>query len=142
MTLGEKLQQLRKAQKMSQEELASKITVSRQAVSKWELNEAIPDTENIIQLSKILGVSIDFLLNDEIESVKEIPVVKETTIKLKKKYNNLWAIVLIISIIIALFIGNAVNVEMTVGLALICLSIIIVIGLLINLIILILKRQL
>lgn len=141
MTFGEKLQRLRKENKMSQEDLASKITVSRQAVSKWELNESVPDTENIIQLSKILGVSIDYLLNDEFDNVKDIPIVKETTTKLKKEYIVLGTIVLIISIIIALFIGNVVNLEMTVALGIMCLGLIIVIGLIINLIIIIQKKK-
>ncbi len=67
MTLGEKLLYLRKTKGLSQEQLASKVTVSRQAISKWELGESIPDTENIIQLTKIFDVSADFLLNEEID---------------------------------------------------------------------------
>lgn len=76
MTLGEKLQKLRKGKAMSQEELASKITVSRQAISKWELDLAFPDTENIVQLSKLYNVSADYLLNDDYDSDMDIPVVK------------------------------------------------------------------
>lgn len=64
MTFGEKLQTLRKANGMSQEQLASQITVSRQAVSKWELDESNHDVENVIQLSGIFGVSIDYLLKE------------------------------------------------------------------------------
>ena len=63
--LGKKIQQLRKDNGMSQEELASKLTISRQAISKWELGESMPDTENIVQLSKLFGVSTGFLLNDD-----------------------------------------------------------------------------
>ena len=51
MTLGDKIHQLRKARGLSQEQLASQITVSRQAISKWELSEAMPDIDNIVQLS-------------------------------------------------------------------------------------------
>ncbi|MCL2408482.1 MAG: helix-turn-helix domain-containing protein [Oscillospiraceae bacterium] len=65
MTLGEKIHQLRKARGMSQEALASHLTVSRQAVSKWELTESVPDTENIVQLSRLFGVSTDYLLVDD-----------------------------------------------------------------------------
>ena len=50
MTLGEKIQKHRKEKRMSQEDLAALLGVSRQAVSKWELNDTIPDTENVIQL--------------------------------------------------------------------------------------------
>ena len=66
MKLGEKLQQLRKQSGLSQEQLAAQLTVSRQAVSKWELDETMPDTENVIQLSRLFGVSCDYLLREEI----------------------------------------------------------------------------
>jgi len=62
MTLGEKILVLRKQNGMSQEQLAEKITVSRQAISRWELNESIPDVDNIVQLSNIFSVSTDYLL--------------------------------------------------------------------------------
>ena len=75
MKLGEKLQQLRKKSGLSQEQLATQLTVSRQAVSKWELSEAMPDTENVIQLSRIFGVSCDYLLRDEVnEQGAALPV--------------------------------------------------------------------
>ena len=64
MTLGEKIQALRKQSGMSQEQLAERITITRQAISRWELNESIPDLENIVQLSQIFGVSTDYLLKD------------------------------------------------------------------------------
>jgi transcriptional regulator with XRE-family HTH domain len=66
--LGSKIQQLRKSNGMSQEELASKLTISRQAISKWELGESMPDTENVVQLSKLFGVTTDYLLYDDYES--------------------------------------------------------------------------
>ena len=65
--LGRKIQQLRKSRGMSQEELASKLTISRQAISKWELGESMPDTENVVQLSKLFGVTTDYLLYDDYE---------------------------------------------------------------------------
>ena len=67
MKLGEKLQQLRRQSGLSQEQLAAQLTVSRQAVSKWELDETMPDTENVIQLSRLFGVSCDYLLRDEVD---------------------------------------------------------------------------
>ena len=87
MNLGEKIHHHRKQRGMSQEELAAQITVSRQAISKWELGESIPDTENVVQLCKLFGISADYLLNDEIESDIDIPVVRDNRDKLKKKYN-------------------------------------------------------
>jgi len=77
MTLGEKIQHLRKTKGLSQEQLAAQITVSRQAISKWELGESVPDTDNIVQLSKIFEVSTDYLLTDEFESDMDIPAVKQ-----------------------------------------------------------------
>jgi len=69
---GNKIQQLRKANGFSQEELASRLTISRQAISKWELGEAMPDTENIVQLSRLFGVTTDYLLRDEFESDRDV----------------------------------------------------------------------
>ena len=60
---GDNLYNLRKAKGISQEELAEMLGVSRQAVSKWERNEAYPDTENLIAISKLFGVTIDGLIN-------------------------------------------------------------------------------
>lgn len=67
MKIGEKLQQLRKKSGLTQEQLAARLTVSRQAVSKWELDDAVPDTENVVQLSRIFGVSCDYLLREEVD---------------------------------------------------------------------------
>lgn len=65
MTTGEKIQRLRKARGMTQEALAAKLSVSRQAVSRWELNEVLPEAENLVQLSRTLQTSIDHLLTDD-----------------------------------------------------------------------------
>lgn len=62
MTLGEKIQELRRRSGMSQDELAEKLEVSRQAVSKWERDEAIPETEKIVRIAQVFRVSTDYLL--------------------------------------------------------------------------------
>lgn len=67
MILADKIINLRKKNGMSQEDLAGKLNVSRQSVSKWESAQSIPDLDKIIQMSSIFGVSTDFLLKDEIE---------------------------------------------------------------------------
>ena len=72
MLLGEKLRKLRIARQLSQEQLADKLQVSRQAISKWELGESIPDTENLILLSKFYGISIDYLLLNELNISSEL----------------------------------------------------------------------
>ena len=66
MELQEKLSTLRKQHKMTQMELADKLGVSRQAVSKWEQGTAFPSTENLIQLGKLYGVSIEVLTTPEL----------------------------------------------------------------------------
>lgn len=67
MILADKIIKLRKKNGWSQEELADKVNVSRQAVSKWESTTAIPSLEKILQLSELFGVTADYLLKDEIE---------------------------------------------------------------------------
>ena len=64
MTLGEKLQKLRKAWGWTQEELSEKVGVSRQSLSKWESDGALPDTANIILLADLFGVTTDYLLRE------------------------------------------------------------------------------
>lgn len=70
MTFGDKLQFLRKTKGISQEQLASQLKISRQAISKWENNSSIPDVENIVKLSNIFEVSTDYLLKSEVEISK------------------------------------------------------------------------
>ena len=68
MILADKIIRLRKKNGWSQEELAEKINVSRQAVSKWESAQTVPDLEKILMLGDLFGVTTDYLLKDEIES--------------------------------------------------------------------------
>ena len=76
MKLSDKLVGLRKSAGMSQEELAEKLNVSRQAVSRWEMGTAMPDAVNILQLSKLFHVTTDYLLNEEYESDADLPQVR------------------------------------------------------------------
>lgn len=74
MILAEKIIDMRKKNGWSQEELAEQLGVSRQAVSKWEGASSIPDLERIIAMSRLFGVSTDYLLKDELESETPVPV--------------------------------------------------------------------
>ncbi|MDD7020660.1 MAG: helix-turn-helix transcriptional regulator, partial [Hornefia butyriciproducens] len=67
MILADKIMELRKRAGWSQEQLAERLGVSRQSVSKWESAQSIPDMSKILQLSGLFGVSTDYLLKDEIE---------------------------------------------------------------------------
>lgn len=71
--IANRLVQLRKQHGLSQEELAARLGLSRQAVSKWERAEASPDTDNLILLSRVYGVSIDELLRTEDEIPEPLP---------------------------------------------------------------------
>ena len=64
MTFGEKLKEARRSAKLSQEELAVRIGVSRSAVAKWETDKGLPDIQNLKTIASTLDVSIDYLLND------------------------------------------------------------------------------
>ena len=65
MTLGEKIRHARKSCGLSQERLAEKLCVSRSAIAKWETDKGMPDVENLKYLSRLLNVSVDYLLSDE-----------------------------------------------------------------------------
>ena len=77
MKLSDKIIQLRKANGWSQEDLAERLNISRQSISRWEGATAQPDAANILQLSKLFGVTADYLLNDEYESDNDLPKVKK-----------------------------------------------------------------
>ncbi|MDE6388188.1 MAG: helix-turn-helix domain-containing protein [Lachnospiraceae bacterium] len=64
MNLSNKIYEMRKAQGLSQEQLAEKLGVSRQSVSKWESGEAIPELERLVTMSKIFNVTTDYLLKE------------------------------------------------------------------------------
>lgn len=76
MTLSEKITRLRKTAQLSQEQLAERLNISRQTVSRWEMGSAMPDASNLLQLSKLFGVSIDYLLHDDFESDEDLPKVR------------------------------------------------------------------
>jgi len=75
MTLGEKIAILRKQRGLSQEDLAAKMSISRQAVSRWEQDESMPDIDNMVLLSSIFKVSTDYLLKGENFTFDETPIV-------------------------------------------------------------------
>lgn len=104
MELNEKLYEYRKNNNWSQEELAEKMEVSRQTISKWESGRSIPELNKLIKLSEIYNITVDELVKDEVE------VSEENTKKLKKVNKKiiktliiiLLAIILIISILFIL----------------------------------------
>ena len=88
MILADKIIEERKKNGWSQEELASKLGVSRQAVSKWESAGSIPDLKRIIQMSELFGVTTDYLLKDEIEEEPLNEYTETNTIKVSMEEAN------------------------------------------------------
>ncbi len=85
MIFADKLIQLRKKNGWSQEELAEQMNVTRQSVSKWEGAQSIPDLEKMIRLSELFGVSMDYLLKDEMEETEaEHVVFREETMPIRR----------------------------------------------------------
>ena len=88
MILADKIIEERKKNGWSQEELANKLGVSRQAVSKWESAGSIPDLQRILQMSEMFGVTTDYLLKDEIEEEPLNEYVETNTIKVSMEEAN------------------------------------------------------
>ena len=99
MKFSEKLFQLRKKAGMSQEELAEQLEVSRQAISRWEMGTAMPDAPNLLRISTLFGISVDYLLHDSYESDNDIPMVKEVKSKLKNERKNRNTLYLVTSVL-------------------------------------------
>ena len=100
MEFGEKLQMLRKARGWSQEELAQQINVSRQALSKWESGASIADTENVIALSRLFGVSTDYLLLSESEAANAPTAVPTPTKESKWPVPRIaWLVILLVAVV-------------------------------------------
>ena len=71
MTIAEKIKKLRKDNNMTQEDLAEKLNVSRQTISKWETDVVIPDADNIVSICKLFNITTDELLDYKVESVQK-----------------------------------------------------------------------
>ena len=69
MNLSENLKKIRKENNLSQEQLAEKLSVSRQSVSKWESGQAYPEMDKVLQLCKLFNVSVDDLLNQDVSEL-------------------------------------------------------------------------
>lgn len=84
MTFGQKLKNIRKSFGFSQEQLANIMKVSRQAITKWESDMGLPDVSNLKELSKVFGMSVDSLLNNQ----EHLPCLHMRVELDKKKYKN------------------------------------------------------
>ena len=104
MNIGTKIINLRKNKNLSQEGLAEKLGVTRQTISKWELEETTPDIKQAKELSKIFNISLDELTNNDIndiliEKVSNTEKLAEITIKILKAIGIFLAVIFVLGII-------------------------------------------
>lgn len=105
MEIGNKIYELRKNAKLSQEQLAEKVNVTRQTISNWELGQTIPDISQAKEISKIFSISIDELADNDIkdilvEKISKTEKMANTTIKTIKFFCSIIICVLIFIIIL------------------------------------------
>ena len=111
MKLGDNIFKLRKDCKLSQEQLAEKVDVTRQTISNWELGETSPNPEQLKLLSKSLNVSIDELLNNDIkpvlvEKVSNTEKLAGLIIKILKVMGILFIVGFVVVILLSVFFGS------------------------------------
>ena len=112
MQFHERLYEVRKRSGMTQNDLAEKLNVSRQAVSRWELGTAKPDFENLIAISNLFEISIDYLLKGN-ENDVQMPACLDSEQKVTKKpdktnfWESLWLVTIILYVVLSLFFGMA-----------------------------------
>ena len=104
MEIGNKILELRKKANLSQEQLAEKINVTRQTISKWELNETTPDIKQAKELSKIFKISLDKLTDNDIndlviEKISNTEKLAGLVLKVSKCIGICFLITLVIDII-------------------------------------------
>lgn len=92
MTLGERIKEFRHMEGLSQEGLAEKLNVSRQAITKWESDNGVPDVDNLIALSRLMGITLDELVLGE---QKNTEVIKEVAIKQRNSNSKVYLIAVI-----------------------------------------------
>ena len=103
MTLGEKLQALRKREGLSQEALAEKVAVTRQTISKWELDQSQPDLDYIAQLSDLFHVSTDYLIKSKMTEPEE-PTPSKQAKGLSDKWRRVTFTLLSAAILVAVWV--------------------------------------
>ena len=109
--LADRLVELRKEHKLSQEALAEKLGLSRQSISKWERAEASPDTDNLIALAEVYGVTLDELLGNnepKAEKSEPQPTKKQLSAKQIKGKQNLKKAPLLFLGAIAVYVGGGI----------------------------------
>ena len=104
MSLAEKLVTLRKQNGLTQLELAEKLSVSRQAISRWEVGSAVPNTDNLRVLTELYGVTLDYLLNEDmVRPCEQVELIEKDRNADRRKY---WVIgIIVCAILFSIVIG-------------------------------------
>lgn len=111
--LSEKIRELRRKAGLSQEELADKLNVSRQAVSKWELGSAVPTADKLVDIADFFGVSLDFLMRENSE--QPLNVSRQTANSAPEKPHSRRKIASVLLMAAAVFLGVVVLVLYVTG---------------------------
>lgn len=93
MELGKQIRKYRQEAQLSQEDLASRVYVSRQTISNWENDKSYPDVSSLVLLSEIFQISLDELIKGDIETMKE--VIKKEEIEKMNRYGVIYTLLLI-----------------------------------------------
>ncbi len=99
MELGKQIRMYRLENKLSQEELADRIYVSRQTISNWENDKNYPDINSLVLLSEVFKVSLDKLIKGDIEAMKD--VIKKEEVDKMNHYGKIYTIMLIVTVVSA-----------------------------------------
>lgn len=99
MELGKQIRMYRLENKLSQEELADRIYVSRQTISNWENDKSYPDINSLVLLSEVFKVSLDKLIKGDIETMKD--VIKKEEVDKMNHYGRIYTIMLIVTVVSA-----------------------------------------
>lgn len=99
MELGKQIKMYRLENKLSQEELADRIYVSRQTISNWENDKSYPDINSLVLLSEVFKISLDRLIKGDIETMKDV-IQKEEVDKMNR-YGKIYTIMLIVTVVSA-----------------------------------------
>ena len=97
MELGKQIKMYRLENKLSQEELADRIYVSRQTISNWENDKSYPDINSLVLLSEVFRVSLDKLIQGDIEAMKD--VIKKEEVDKMNRYGKVYTIMLIVTVV-------------------------------------------
>lgn len=100
MELHERIYQLRKEKNMTQQDLADRLGVSRQAVSRWEMGTAKPELDSLTAMSRIFGITVDELLTGEQAVMEDSPAVEEKQKPNLRKWIIAWVVIWLAIVII------------------------------------------